>query len=233
MNKLLGAKIGIVLTSLTLILSIFAFSMISGSVAWLRSVTEVGASGMSVTIHNELQVTATLNSYPVSNITQSSYTADMSHGEVYELPVHDDEAIMQGDYKKALVLEIVITALESTHLEIVVSAEGGANTVISEENFISNCISIKQATISGSVATLISPTTPSQSTFVTLQSQNAVKTNQISLISTNVSKGENKFYFVLEYDYNLINYIADGVMAKNPDAELVEYTNDLNFYIHS
>ena len=101
MKKYIDERIGIVFISLVLILSLFALMLLNGSVAWFAENMDVDTGGMRVAVKSDIGVTATLKSYPVTEINGSSYTIPSREIESYEIPVHDPSSISYSEYKKA------------------------------------------------------------------------------------------------------------------------------------
>jgi hypothetical protein len=80
LNSKLNARLGLIFISLVLILSIFAFMMLNGSLAWLSQNKNVNANSMTVSVAGGLNISADIESYPVLSIEESNgdilYTFD-------------------------------------------------------------------------------------------------------------------------------------------------------------
>ena len=231
MHKHLQAKIGITITSVALIFSIFAFSVINGSLAWFANRTQADAQGFSVTAANDLGAKLSIESHPVKKIDGNSYTIEMSQTAL-ELPLYDPENIIPTTYERAIAVIVTIEPLKSTTLSLSLLAATNADSVVSVDNWISNCLSIKQASLNGSTATLISPTTPAQSSFLTVSSNTHQKTLEIPLLRNTSFNETQQLCYIIEYDIALLDYIAGKVLLQNPAADTITYKNDIKFWAY-
>ena len=240
MKKLYAKEIGIVFTALALILSIFAFVMLNnGSAAWFSDNTEVSAEGFGVSLIGTEGVTATLKSYPVSNISGDTFTADFTK-ESYELPVHDPNSITFLDVEEALVVELKVVAKTATSANIKLSASTDANSILGTavagtlnvNNYISNCIRIRNAS-KGPGSTLTAEAEINAKSHVTLLDGTAVKSSEITLTERQISSGETAFYFIIEYNHELLNHISKIMFNSHMGKNKVNYLNDIEFIIYN
>lgn len=227
MRKHLQAKIGIAITSVALILSILAFSFINGSVAWFSGRAEVDASGLSVTVGYELKAKISITSHPVTTIEGNAYTID-SDETATELPLYDPESIVPSAYERAIAVIVTIEPMETTTLSLSLLAAMDENSVVSTNNWISNCLSIKEASLAGNIAT----SAGNSHNFLTVGSETHSKTLEIALLENHLFSGTEQFCYIIEYDVALLEYIADRVLQENPDADTITYQNDIKFWAH-
>ncbi|MBO7303930.1 MAG: hypothetical protein J6V09_01740 [Clostridia bacterium] len=232
MKNVQKATVGIVLTSVALIFSIFGLLMTNGTLAWFVGNKDVRADGFGIRIANASNVSATLKSFPVSKISGNSYTFEINGAESYTLPVHDEEQIVPLEYQKALVVEVTVTVIEQIPFTLSLRSLHDVSTLVGQQNWISNCLKIRRATYENGVATTVAVTDPPATTgFITLATT-PTKTNEFDLVSQTLSPGSYKYYFVLEYDMNIINYIAGQMQLLYPTIETVEYSNDIEFMLY-
>ena len=249
MLKQIHFKTSIMLVTLTLVLSMFALLLLNGSAAWFVENDSVSAGGFNVKVNSGMSITASLKSYPVTeiNYTDGIYTASFD-SESYTLPTEDPNGISYSEYKKALAIVITLTAADERTVRIKFVSSSGIETIGNVENNLSNCISISTARISEvdgkPTFTKIADT---EASFVTINNGEASKVNEIELKldNSNVSAGENDFYFILEYKYSeenkyeLISYIGELVMSNQANIPLLEanenqihYHHDVEFEVH-
>ena len=235
MKNVQKATVGIVLTSVALIFSIIGLLMTNGTLAWFGGNKNVHADGFGIRIANASNVSATLKSFPVSKIDGNNYTFDINGTESYTLPVHDEEQIVPLEYQKALVVEITVTAMEQIPFTLSLRSLHDVSTLVGQNNWISNCLKIRRATYADGVATTVAVTEPPATTgFVTLGTgtTETSKTSEFNLVSEKLSPGTYKYYFVLEYDMNIIEYIAARMQELYPTIETVQYSNDIEFMLY-
>lgn len=237
MKKHIDARLGIIFISLTLILSIFALLLLNGSVAWFAENKDIDAGAMMVTVKSDIEVSATLESHPVTEINGSAYTIPSREIESYEIPTHDPSSISYSEYKKALVVIISVDAhVDSTISIILHRAEtSGVETITSPglSNYISNCIRITPATIAegGLVATkgdaLLTPT------FVDLSSNPVTKREDIVLVehAPVYTDSVNEFCFIIEYDLDLLAYIEQKIIDQRLSDNEISYFHDIEFQV--
>ena len=230
MNKQLNAKLGLILVSLVLILAIFGMMILNGSVAWFADNRDVDALGFKINVNRDVAVKATLHSYPITDIDSNNYTVSFD-SERFIIPTDDPNNISYDAYKKALLIVINIDAHEATqNLLIEINTASGLEQIGENDNRVSNCISISPATLS-SEGTIAVRGTPSYS-FVDLSQGTPVKTDSIDLVRADVPVGETKFYFIIEYNRTLLNYIGEQIMANHPDQSEVIYSDDIEFHVY-
>lgn len=230
MNKQLNAKLGIILVSLVLILAIFGMMMLNGSVAWFADNRAVDALGFKINVNPDTSVTATLHSYPITDINSDAYTVSFD-AERFKIPTDDPNNISYDAYKKALLIVINIDAHEAVqNLLIELNTASGLEKIGENDNCISNCISISPATLNSDGITAVKGTPASS--FVDLTSGSPTKADSIELVRTNVPEGETKFYFIMEYNRTLLNYIGEQIMVNHPDRSEVIYSDDIEFHVY-
>ena len=91
----LGATLGFVCVSLTLILSIFAYMLLNGSVAWFAENKDVDAENMTVRVSSPSKLVMSVEYFPISEISlsgnQNIYTFSKT-------PLGEDENKCLGTY---------------------------------------------------------------------------------------------------------------------------------------
>ena len=235
MKKIFDARLGIIFISLVLILSIFALMILNGSTAWFAENKDVGAQGFTVTVDSDIQVSATLQSFPITAINGDIYTISRET-ESYMLPEHDPNSISYSEYKKALAVIITVDAHSDSVISMDLISGALSDTVITPalSNYISNCMKITPASLNadGTVATKGAPlATP---TFVDLSTNPVSKDDSIELMQgVSVHEGEvNEFCFIIEYDETLLDYIGQKILEQHLNDNKVSYADDIEFRIH-
>ena len=238
MKKQVNAQIGIVFASLTLILGIFALFLLNGSAAWFASSNTVDANGFTVKVDTDNLVTATLKSYPITDINEETraYTVSRSK-ERYELPTDDPNSIGYSEYKKALAIIITVESHANTTIDIFLKADSTVSTVITPtlSNYISNCISITPADLSDDGLTATRKEDSFSQVFVDL-SKNPIEKSMALTLSENINVTEGStqnICFIIEYDDALLQYIGDKILEQHLSDNKINYYDDLEFQIHS
>lgn len=230
LNKFVSAKFGIFFATAALVFAAFAFMLLNGSFAWFAENRDVGANGFSVTVQNGHSVTAELISRPVLDINTETgdYTIDNT-AISYELPIDDEYNITYSKYMKALAVIVTFDATEAVVARIEVSASSVFDTVISNDNYISNCIQISTSEdyTPGSDTVRRGALTKS---FVRLDSGDKLDT--IDLGKFDLPAGQSELCFIIEYNDDLLKYIGEGIMMGDFDDPLVTYSNDIKFKIY-
>jgi hypothetical protein len=242
MSKLYRAKIGIAFTALALIFSIFGLLLLNGSTAWYSQNDIVKANGIGVKLQGSAGVTASLKSYAVPEIDSETgeYIFDTTE-EVYELPTHDPNSISYLDREKALVIELTVTSENSQKIDIKLSASSAADTINGiivdgktyVNNYISNCIKIRNSTLSTTANTHVIPEADSASKkHIEINGETASKVAEIPLLTVTVPAGTSKYYFIIEYDSELLSHISKIMFNQHQDKYRVNYLNDIDFVIY-
>ena len=241
MKKVQKAAVSIVFTFVATMFSIIALLMTNGTLAWFSAERIVQAEGFGVKIADANNISATLKSHPVSKINQTTnaYTFDNSL-EAYDLPTHDPNAISYLDRQKALVIELTIIAKEAQTLDIRLFASSSLDTAhgiivenASSVNYIRNCIKIRNSSLSATSNTDVIPEADSASKkHVVISNNSLVKTAEIPLLTETVPAGTSKYYFVIEYDSELLEYISKTMFNLHQDKYRVNYLNDIDFVIY-
>lgn len=242
MKKVQKAAVSIVFAFVATMFSIIALLMTNGTLAWFSAERIVQAEGFGVKIADVNNISVTLKSYPVSKINQTTnaYTFDNSI-EAYDLPTHDPNAISYLDRQKALVIELTIIAKEAQTVDIRLFASSSldtANGIIVENasyvnNYISNCIKIRNSSLSATSNTDVIPEADSASKkHVVISNNSLVKTAEIPLLTETVPAGTSKYYFVIEYDSELLAHISKTMFNLHQDKYRVNYLNDIDFVIY-
>lgn len=209
------------LVALTLILSIFAMLLLNGSVAWFAENDSVTAGGFNVRVNSGMPITASLKSYPVTeiNYTDGIYTASFD-AESYTLPTEDPNGISYSEYKKALAIMITVNSTDERTVKIKFTSPSGIETIDDVENKISNCISISTARISEvdgkPTFTKIADT---EASFVTINNGMASKVNEIELMldNPNVSAGDIQDPSTVYYHKTGTATVTDFSVGKQSD----------------
>ena len=234
MKKHINEKIGLIFISFVLAVSLFALLMLNGSMAWLSSNKDVYTSGFKVSVYSDINVTVVLKSYPVVNINEATgeYTFEKDT-ESYMLPTDDPNGISYSAYKKALVLLISIEAHGDSVLDLFVNAAFGVDSMDPPglANYISNCIRITPATVSGTVAT--KGNSALTQTFVDVSSSPIEKQGSITL-EEGISLTANEFAetcYIIEYDPQLLSYISQKIIEQNLNDSVIRYSDDIEFSV--
>lgn len=230
MNKLFNAKLGIFLATATLLFAILAFMLMNVGVAWFASSLNVNANSFSVTVQKGHSMEAFLSSYPISEINYDTnvYTVERVEGkESYTLPIDDEHSISYSEYKKALAVIVSVVSDEAQTIRIELDASSNFETIGGNSNFISNCMQISSATLNGAVAEKGTFT----DRFITL-GDTPSKKGVIDLGEYEIVQGTTEICFLIEYDPNLLKYISGQVLNSGSGNAIINYSNDIKFYIH-
>ena len=232
MNKSLNAKFGIFLATAALIFAIVALMLLNGSFAWFTNRKDVSANGFSVTVKNNQSLSAELISRPITEINTETgeYTIDNT-AISYELPIDDEYNISYSKYQKALAVIITVNATEAITARFELHAESGFDTMIGNDNYVSNCIQISNTEdfVAGADKVVKGGSTQ---TFVKLN-ETEKKPGSINLGEYQLPVGESELCFIIEYNDDLLKYIGDGIMAGNFESPLVNYRSDIKFHIYT
>lgn len=107
------------------------------------------------------------------------------------------------------------------------TASAAINTLISNANWISNCMMITSATLSSDG---ITATKGSDSkSFVNLGNP-ITKDARINLGVFDLDTGDNDICFIVEYNEDLVNHISAGLEGVSD--LIVEFKNDIEFIIY-
>lgn len=244
LNSKLNARLGLIFISLVLILSIFAFMMLNGSLAWLSQNKNVNANSMTVSVAGGLNISADIESYPVLSIEESNgdilYTFD-EDVVTAALPLHDPQDINYSEYLRALVVQITVDAPSGASLFLKIAASGELTTATN--NFFSNATVYSYAEavtdsngdiVPGKVKRL-----DAADSFVTFSAETPNIPNhkdELTLVGSGgiqVSSEEKarNIYVIIEYNEQFIDYI-NGILTADPQADKeVAYINDIKFLI--
>ncbi len=241
MLKKINNKAGVILVSATLILSIFAFMLMNGSAAWFADSHDVQANGFSVNVNTDVSVTATLESYPVTQIDEQTGVYTLSKNEQsYVLPIYDEAGISYNEtsFRRALVVIINIEShsacnitVNLTHSSDEADLEGSLSAL--DNNKISNVVSITEATLNDTTATK----NAQGKSFVSIATDpetgtsSAQKTDIITLKQEALGQQTKQYCFIIEYNERLIDYIGEKIMTLNPDKFEITFLNDIEFQI--
>ncbi len=206
----------------------------AASFAWFSSNRDVSARGMTVEIEEGVSIDAELFSYGISNITDSSYTVDMSE-EKYELPLRDPNGILFSKYQLALLIKIEMTVSEPTKVELY------AETLITDipiekdtirENYISNCVTLTPATFDE--ATNVAQISGEAKSFTSVDDEGMYTKSKtkLQLFSGDISAGTHTLYFLMEYNESFLEFIDPYVMEHWLEEPTVTYSHDLKFAVY-
>ena len=232
----LNNKLGILLVSVTLILSIMGLMLLNGSFAWFANNKRVDASGFAVDVR-AFSAKGTVASYGVLAINDSTleYTVENvlddsgERKQVYELPLNDPNGISYSQYSKALLICITATASEPTDIILTVETPN-AEVITGVENHLSNSIQITPATYDETRGIAVRGATPSR--FVTVTNNSCQKSTEITLFSGNVNAEGTTLYYIIEYNQPFIDYINALILdSGNLTSEETKYRNDITFII--
>lgn len=240
MKKLCFKEISVVITALALIFSICAFVILNNSsVAWFSNNTNVSAGGFGVSTSGASNVSATLKSYPVSDIIGNTFTVDFTK-ESYSLPAHDPNSITYLEVEQALVIELRVVSETASTVNIHLSSSTNASSILGTEvpdtlevnNYISNCIRIRSA-VSRTDVNVTAESEENAKSHVDVSGGIAEKQSEIFLLSSKIGSGETVFYFIIEYNYTLLEHISKIMFDSHMGKNKVNYLNDIEFIIYS
>lgn len=137
MKKRVEARVGIIFISLTLILSIFAFMLLNGSVAWFAENRDIDASNMSVQVKSPAQIIDSVEYYPISSISLSG------NNNIYTFsstPIDESETKSLGTFstlvaERQLLIKINLKA-EATGARVIASSYADSYIVKNEDTII-------------------------------------------------------------------------------------------------
>lgn len=232
--KNLGAKLSFAVTACALIICITAFFFMGKSLAWFSRNDEVMAGAFPVSARVE-DLTTSLLSLGVLEIgTDESYTfeneTDGAGQRVQraDLPVDDPNGISYSKYKKALVLELSITATKPRATQIYMVADSAAYT-LGPDNHFSTCIKVSSGTLNGDGDAVLK-TADSTKAFMDMDAM--TKSGRLLLYNGTLQAGETKLYFIIEYNDAFLDYINHYIMtAEGVDYFEVEYFHDVTIVI--
>ena len=124
-----------------------------------------------------------------------------------------------------------MNATEAITARFELHAESGFDTMIGNDNYVSNCIQISNTDnfVAGSDNVKKGNVTQ---TFVKLDSTEK-KSGSIDLGEYQLPEGESEICFIIEYNDDLLDYIGDGIMAGDFESPLVNYRSDIKFHIYT
>ncbi len=231
-DTIFKARVGAVFAAFVLTASIFAWGTIDNGLAWFMKNEKVNSSGMNVAFYSSDVNILEFTPYAVTAIEESSYT--FKDLVVADIPRYEPAEIDYSELKKAVVLKITYAIKESSsnNFSLYMECSEGASAIYLNDNFISNCISIRSGTASGDgeagfTSALFTASEQKFSFWSDLDTLS--KVNQAVLVD-NLPKGTNTLYFVLEYDMDVITKISNE-MLDNSNFDDVIYNNDVTFII--
>ena len=227
--SLLNGGASFVFISLLLVLSIVAFSSMNKSVAWFSQNESVSGNGMSVSVEKPLEVTASLVSYAVTDISSDGVYTISSTNESYELPLRDPNNISFSEFEKALVVIIQLSCDENISVDV--SAETIHKDISQEaENYVSNCIKITPALLSNDQTT--AKLNGSPTSFITKNGDAWEKTDSLVFCSLDLVAGESQtLCLVMEYNEEYLNAFGEYLLLQGSTITQIDYSNDIEFHI--
>lgn len=224
----------------SLLCSVAAFSgIVVSTLAWFMAKRSADDSLNNMNIVNPGFGDATLIVHPVKSIEDLIYEFDLTEAE--ELPTYDQSGIIYNKYEKALVFELDFRPNYACTYNIAFKSINAAFST-DEENYLSNCIDIYNATFMDNNLELlkVQKITP-RHTFVsyTGSSDTVVVNSKTQLIDfgnftvTESDIGETfVHYFIVEYNMDLLEYISNSIdAASNEVREQTFYYSDIYFEI--
>ena len=234
MSKKLGAQIGFAITVFALLVSIVAFLTLDKSLAWFARNDSVAAQGISLSVRDE-EVSCALRSFGVLDVADGVYTVetatDAETGErvqKFDLPVDDPNGISYSQYRKALVLELLITAQEDRPTQVRLTTPNSA-AALDEENAFSNCITVSNVVSYTENTVTKGGTTQS---FVTVSGESVTKQTSLLLYDGTLPAGEEqKLYFIIEYNDAFLDHINHYILNNDVGYFQVHYRHDVTMLI--
>ncbi len=228
-RPLFKARVGAAFAAFVLAASIFAWGTIDNGIAWFEANEKVDAFGMVTRMEGAANVTASLRSYGIVNISGQRYTVRTS-SEKYALPQHDPNEISYSEYKLALLIEIEMWADMETPIELLVSTEKTGYTM-AKSNFLSNCVKISTATFDS--ATNVAAKGSRTQAFTSVSGGQCKKVSEFVLHTGTLTAEKQTVYFLLEYNRDFLDFINEYILNNRADDPVVNYSNDLIFTIRS
>ena len=226
--SLLKGGASFVFVSLLLVLSIVAFGSMNKSVAWFSQNESVSGKGMSVSVEKPLEVTASLVSYAVTDISSDGvYT--ISSTKSYELPLRDPNNISFSEFEKALVVIIQLSCDENISVDV--SAETIHKDIShAAENYVSNCIKMTPALLNNDQTTATLNGSPTS--FITKNGDAWEKTDSLVFCSLDLVAGESQtICLVIEYNEEYLNAFGENLLLQGSTITQIDYSNDIEFHI--
>ena len=229
-NKFL-AEIRLLSTALVLVITLLVFFGINGSLGWFSSNDQVTADGMNVSVRDIKDFTVSIKSYAVDGISRSNYSFS-SQTEAYALPTLDPSGIVYSQYERALVVELKIKAIQEATASLSLKTTHPSPSY-AQSNYISNCIEVFPATLSGSEP-FVAVNGGSAQSFITVSGGAVNKTSSITLLNDiHLEEGDEiTLYFILEYNETAIQALFNGARAEgNDNIHEMSFTNDVAFVV--
>lgn len=244
----------IILSSFLLIFAFFSY--FSASLGWFSSNKTVRSNGMAVTVSEGDLTFKGIECFPVTkieevteggiNVTKYTFTEFSENSELHEIPVYDTASLIDGTYKKAVVVRIDCHISDGNQVQITArnNTAWAGNTPIggSElftvdddliyKNVLSNCIQLRNVTHTppvseGEAKIAVAPSNDTPNTFATSSDGvNFTKTQAVD-VGVFTGSGDTSIYLVMEYNQALVDYYCSGLNYSK-----VEYENDITFVIN-
>lgn len=226
-KKVIHKRIDLTLLVLVLAFSLSALCMLSTrGLGWFASNDRVEGAGMSVAVNLPSGFEGELTCYPITEIVDTSYTVSYEE-QVFSLPTNDPNSIIYTEYKKALAVIININSSAGGSVHVSLSSSTGLDGVASADNKISNCIKISAATLSDDLT--VATKTDATYRFISIDGGVATKAQNLDLGRFDVTVGENRICFIIEYDETLLEYVSQRILSADPNTFRVTYSNDIAF----
>ena len=227
MNKeLLRRSAALSLTFVLVLISIFSYILLNSGYAWFAKNSYSQANGMNVSVKSSAISSVGLTVHPVTKIDGASYTFTDEVADTMPMYDNDPAGINFSQYDNALVFEFTLemTAPDSVTVEWVTNQ---SEINLTENNFLSNAITVCRANAEGNVAVASEP-----QAFVTASGGDLSKVTALQPVTFNgLAQGENKIYFVAYYNTDFLNYVAElrKTNLDIPNQMYYHNNNDISF----
>ena len=241
-----GARLGVAMSAIGLIVALLAFFSINHGFAWLSGNRDVAAEGIGVRSELGPTVTATLASYGVLSVSSDGvggvYVAedklvDGERAQRFALPIDDPSNIYASEYKKALILALTLENAGAGARYVRVAVRADATPLITgdgnggydwETNYLSNAVTFTPATADAAAVNLTKQSGTVAFVDFTGGTPNAKK-SEIILFEGTVT-GKQTLYFIMEYNHDFIDYLNARLLGAGFFGE-VNYTDDIEITV--
>ena len=211
--------------SVTLLIGIFVSLRYNQSAAWFLNNKNVTASGIQVTIDDPSTATASLTPYAVISIEDALYTH--SEEQTYTLPSHDPNGIIYNANEKALVILINLSVNVASNVTVTLQTSN-AEISYEQDNVISNCMKITQATYDPQARTALAAANTTKN-FVTVAGATISKVSSLHLSNHTIGAGGTMtLCYIIEYYQEFFDYVRDN---KSGSVSEMTFINDIEFVI--
>lgn len=231
MSKIANAKIGMAVTALALMLSIFVLCVLNGSTAWFADNNEVSASNMPVSITEGSSAVEKVEYFPISSITLSG---EYNNYNFSSTPITDAAQIQLGTFsslsaERQLLIKITLSSdVKSVKITAKSAAESyiiqdSSTLIYKDNNSLSSVVEfyavsdLELQTIEGESCYVVQgqQISDSPSRFSTLTTENGTMTPEftpsVDIYQTPDSEEDSAIYILVDYYEMSMEYVSDHV----------------------